>query len=117
MMTISDVDALQGADPSASRLTSERRLTAPSNNSPAAIKLRKAAAEFESTLISSLWKSMKSTFADPDQDDATDPSHDVLGDWGIRAMSNAIANAGGLGIGRLILKDLEPKLTAPNHEN
>jgi len=117
MITILGVGALQNADLKASRPTSVLRPTAPSNNSPAAIKLRKAAAEFESTLISSLWKSMKSTFADADQDDATDPSHDVLDDWGIRAMSTAIANAGGLGIGRLILKDLEPKMAASPNGN
>lgn len=89
----------------------------PANNSPAAIKLRKAAAEFESTLISNLWKSMKSSFNDSSEDEFTDPSHDFLDDWGIQAMSSAVANAGGLGIGKLILKDLEPKLALSQNGN
>jgi Rod binding domain-containing protein len=89
-----------------------------SANSPAALKLRKAAAEFESTLIANLWKSMKSSFAShSSEDDSSDPSHDVLEDWGIQAMSTAVATAGGLGIGRLILKDLEPKLDACQNGN
>ena len=79
------------------------------DTSPATLKLRKAAAEFESTLISKLWKSMKSTFDDPTDEDSTDPSKEVLDDWGIQSMSTAMANAGGLGIGQLILKDLEAK--------
>ena len=89
----------------------------PANNSPAALKLRKAAAEFESTLISSLWKSMKSSFSDSPDDEFTDPSHDLLDDWGIQSMSSAVANAGGLGIGKLILKDLEPKLALSQNGN
>jgi Rod binding domain-containing protein len=89
----------------------------PANNSPAAIKLRKAAAEFESMLISNLWKSMKSSLGESSEDDSTDPSHDILDDWGIRAMSSAVANAGGLGIGKLILKDLEPKLALSQNGN
>jgi Rod binding domain-containing protein len=37
-----------------------------SPTSVADYKLRKAAAQFEGMLLSSLWKSMKSTFATPD---------------------------------------------------
>lgn len=82
---------------------------APLPNTPADHKLRKAAGEFESLLLSSLWKSMKSTFAAPD-DDSTDPAHDTLENWGIDAMSSAVGKAGGLGLGKLILKHLEPLL-------
>ena len=39
------------------------------SNTPAARKLRQAAAEFESMMISNLWKSMKTTFADDDDAD------------------------------------------------
>jgi Rod binding domain-containing protein len=80
---------------------------APLQNSPADRKLRKAAGEFESLLLSSLWKSMKSTFAAPD-DDSTDPAHDTLENWGTDAMAGAVGKAGGLGLGKLILKHLEP---------
>ena len=81
-------------------------------NTPADRKLRQAAGEFEGMLLSSLWKSMKSTFAssDDDSDDSTDPAHDSLDDMSIQAMSNAVGKAGGLGLGKLILKHLEPIL-------
>lgn len=80
------------------------------SNTPADKKLRAAAGEFEGMLLSSLWKSMKSTFASSDEDDANDPAHDTLEDMGTQAMSNAVGKAGGLGLGKLILKHLEPVL-------
>jgi len=85
--------------------------------SPRALKLRQAAAEFEGLLISSLWKSMKSSFSSPDDDDSTDPAHDTLNDLSIDTMSNAVAKAGGLGLGKLILKHLEPMLATSQPEN
>jgi Rod binding domain-containing protein len=71
-------------------------------------KLRKAAGEFESILLESLWKSMKETFADPEED--ADPTLKGFDDWGIQAMARAVGDSGGLGIKNLILKYLEPKL-------
>jgi Rod binding domain-containing protein len=85
-------------------------------NTPAGRKLLQAAAQFEGMLLSSLWKSMKSTFAAPD-DDSTDPAHDTLNDMGIEAMSNAVGKAGGLGLGKLILKHLEPMLAKSQAQN
>jgi Rod binding domain-containing protein len=79
-------------------------------DSPADRKLRKAAGEFESLLLSNLWKSMKSTFASSDDDDSTDPAHDTLENMGVDAMAGAVGKAGGLGLGKLILKHLEPML-------
>jgi Rod binding domain-containing protein len=79
-------------------------------NSPAERKLHKAAAEFESLLFSNLWKSMKSSLAASD-DDSSDPAHQSLEELGMEAISSAIGQAGGLGIGQLILRHLEPKLT------
>ena len=76
---------------------------------PASLKLRKAAGEFEAMLLSNLWKSMKSTFAAPD-DQSDDPAHETLDDMGIQAMSSAVGKAGGLGLGKLIIKHLEPML-------
>lgn len=90
---------------------------APSPESPRLHKLRQAAAEFEGMLISSLWKSMKSSFADPDDNDSTDPAHDTLSDLGANTMSNAVAKAGGFGLGKLILKRLEPMLAHSQSEN
>jgi Rod binding domain-containing protein len=74
-------------------------------------KLRRAAGEFESILLSSFWKSMKESFASS-EDDSSDPAHETLEDWGIQAMSDAVGKAGGLGIGKLIIKHLEPQLAA-----
>jgi Rod binding domain-containing protein len=80
-------------------------------------KLRQAAVEFEGMLLSSLWKSMKSSFASPDDDDSQDPAHDTLGDLSIDTMSNAVAKSGGLGLGKLILKHLEPLVAHSQTEN
>ncbi|HTQ60232.1 MAG TPA: hypothetical protein VMI32_08415 [Candidatus Solibacter sp.] len=85
-------------------------------DSPSGRKLRRAAAEFEGMLLSSLWKSMKTTFAAPD-DDSGDPAHDSLDDMSIQAMSNAVGKAGGLGLGKLILKHLEPMLAKSEAQN
>lgn len=85
--------------------------TEPKSLSAKEQKLLKAAGEFESMLLSSFWKSMKSTFADPDQD-SLDPAHDTLEDMSIQAMSDAVGKAGGLGIGKLIIKHLEAQLAA-----
>jgi Rod binding domain-containing protein len=74
-------------------------------------KLKKAGAEFESIMLSTFWKSMKGSFADED-DDSTDPAHDTLEDMGIQAMSTAVGKAGGLGLGKLILKHLDPGVGA-----
>jgi len=94
-----------------------RASAAPTSDSPRVHKLRQAAAEFEGMLISSLWKSMKSSFADPDDDDSSDPAHDTLNDLSVNTMSNAVAKAGGFGLGKLILKHLEPMLAHSQSEN
>ncbi len=81
-------------------------------------KLHKAAAEFESQLLSSLWKSMKQSFKDDDaEEDSLDPASSSMEDWGIDAMSGAISRAGGMGIGKLIIKELSAKLDAANPQN
>lgn len=77
--------------------------------SPELLKLRKAAGEFESILLESLWKSMKETFSDPEENDS-DPTLKSFDDWGIQAMASAVGDSGGLGIKNLILKHLEPTL-------
>ena len=71
------------------------------SDSPATIKLRKAAGEFESLLLSNLWKAMKSSFADSD-DDATDPAHDTLENMGIDS-KRYTGFAAGMGLERLAM--------------
>jgi Rod binding domain-containing protein len=72
-------------------------------------KLRQAAGQFESMLLADLWKSMKSTFEDDDGESA-DPAHGAMDELGMEAMSSAVGKAGGLGIGKLIVQHLEPKI-------
>lgn len=85
-------------------------LSGPANPSGSSnAKLRKAAGEFESILLESLWRSMKETFASPDDD--SDPILQSFDDWSIRAMSSAVGQAGGLGIKNMIVRYLEPRIT------
>jgi len=86
-------------------------------NSPEDRKLRKAAGDFESILLASMWKSMKQSFGTSDSDFEADPAHGTLEDWGIEIMSSAVGRAGGLGIGKLILKNLEPYVHAEQGAN
>jgi len=69
-------------------------------------KLKKAGGDFESILLASMWKSMKESFKDPNNPDS-DPASGTLNDWGIEVMSGAVGKAGGLGIGKMIVKYLE----------
>src|SRR5580658_6507950 len=77
-------------------------------DSPDEQKLKKAAGEFESMLLASMWKGMKQSFGASETD--SDPAHGTLDDWGIEVMAGAVGKAGGLGIGKLILEHLQPKL-------
>jgi len=74
-------------------------------------KLVKAAGEFESMLLESLWKSMKETFTDPNDPDS-DATLQSFDDWGMKSMADSVGNAGGLGIKTMILKYLEPTIPA-----
>lgn len=79
------------------------------SNAIQTIKLRKAAGEFESMLLENLWKSMKETFSDHQNDKDADPTLQSFDDWGIHAMAGSVGNAGGLGIKNMIIKYLEPR--------
>jgi Rod binding domain-containing protein len=68
-------------------------------------KLQKAAGDFESILLASMWRAMKQSFGD-NKEGQSDPAHGMIEDWGIEVMSGAVGRAGGLGIGKLILKHL-----------
>jgi len=102
------LDPQNGAFPMAQAVNSAKAA------SPQVLKLRKAAGEFESILLESLWKSMKETFSSSEEGDA-DPTLKSFDDWGIQAMASEVGNSGGLGIKNLILKHLEPTLSAGGH--
>ncbi|HVO57222.1 MAG TPA: hypothetical protein VMT51_05930 [Dongiaceae bacterium] len=91
-----------------SRLHLDKQAEAAFERTPQGRKLRKAAGEFEAQLMSSLWKSMKSTFSDDD----TDPASQSLQDYGMDMMCTAVGKAGGLGIGKLVIHALAAKSQA-----
>ncbi len=78
-------------------------------------KLKKAAGDFESILLAAMWRAMKKSFGE-NKEGESDPAHGMIEDWGIEVMSGAVGRAGGLGIGKLILKHLEPQLNRENLE-
>jgi len=81
-----------------------------SATSPARRKLHQAANEFESMLLTSLWKSFKESSLDDSDSDSDDSTGQTYQDFALQAMASAVASGGGLGIGRIIEKDLSPKL-------
>ena len=111
--------ALDAAGPGALRnhgATLHAKLEAgASADTPREHKLRQAAQQFESMLMNNLWKSMKGSFDDDDAD-GSDPALGTMQDWGMEAMAGAVGKAGGLGIAKLIMKDLAPKIDPPNGE-
>jgi len=74
-------------------------------DSPDRRKLRRAAQEFESILIAAWWKSASRSFSG--LADEEEGGMQAFRDFGLEAMSLAIAQAGGLGIGRMMLEHLE----------
>jgi len=91
--------AVQGA-------TSSTSTSTPALGSADEAKLKKAAGDFESILLASMWKGMKQSFGSSETD--ADPAHGTLDDWGIEIMSGAVGRAGGLGIAKLLLAHLDP---------
>ncbi len=72
---------------------------------PPAGKTEKAAREFESVLLTSLFDSLQKSFAfDPEDDTAGASDYRLMG---TRAMAEAISERGGIGIARLILDHLQ----------
>jgi Rod binding domain-containing protein len=76
---------------------------------PAHKKLRKAAQDFESMLITQLWGDFKSGFSSL-AGDAPLAGSDTLNSLAIETLSSALASRGGLGIGKMLLHQLEPGL-------
>jgi Rod binding domain-containing protein len=92
---ISPVNSTQLSPPSAADAQSM---------SPTEKKLRKAATEFEAMLLSKWWSAMRdSGLGGSDQ---TDPAHDTLDQLGMQALSSAVAGAGGIGLGKILVRDV-----------
>ncbi|HLI35412.1 MAG TPA: rod-binding protein, partial [Terriglobia bacterium] len=88
------------------------KLTGPSQDE----KLRKATDQFESMLVSTLWKDMVKTFADPGSG-SDEPGFDAMRDLSLRAMTTALAASGGIGISRMLYQQIERLRAAADHTN
>jgi Rod binding domain-containing protein len=84
----------------------------PAAETPAHRKLRKAAQEFESILISELLQNFHVTGSWGGE--TPEAGSDTLNSLAIQTMSTALAERGGLGIGRMLVHSLEPRLDRAN---
>ncbi len=80
-------------------------------DSPDRLQLRKASQEFEAILIAEWWKSATAGFKGLSDEDET--GLQAFGEFGQQAMSLAIAQAGGLGIGRMMFERLSGSAGVP----
>ncbi|MGB8013640.1 MAG: hypothetical protein WCF68_18660 [Terriglobales bacterium] len=72
-------------------------------------KNQKAARDFEAMLIAPVLDALQKTFAGDSEDkDKKDPGASDYRAMGTQALAQAIADRGGLGIARLILRHLQP---------
>jgi Rod binding domain-containing protein len=90
-------------------LTNRQEGADSSPESPAHKKLRKAAQEFEGILISQLWGEFQTSLSSL-SGDAPLVGSDTLNSLAIQTLSTALAGRGGLGIGRMLVHQLEPSL-------
>ena len=83
---------------------------------PAHKKLRKAAQEFEGILISQLLGEFKMGLSSLSGDSPLAGS-DTLNSLAIQTLSSALASRGGLGIGKMLVHQLEPSLNRGQAES
>ena len=83
--------------------------TGQATETPAHRKLRKAAQDFEAILISELWEHFQPSFSSL-SGDAPLAGSDTLNSLAIQAMSAGLAQRGGMGIARVLVRQLEPSL-------
>jgi Rod binding domain-containing protein len=72
-------------------------------------KLSKAAREFESILLASWLEKMQQSFGGAENQD---PAHDTISGLGTQAIATALAERGGIGIARMLIKQLSPPATS-----
>ena len=78
-------------------------ISAAQKATPTATRLTKAAQDFESMLLASLWKSMHQSFGPNDEAEA---GTNNLDDIATQALCSGIAAGGGLGIAKMLLRHL-----------
>lgn len=69
-------------------------------------KLQKAAQEFEAILLQDWMEKMNHSFLG--SDDSQDAAHDTISSLGTQAVCSALAARGGVGIARMIVRQLQP---------
>ena len=74
--------------------------------SPPASKLTKAAQEFEAVLLQSWLEKMNQSFIGASE--SQDAAHDTVSSLGTQAIAVALAARGGIGIARMLLRQLQP---------
>ena len=79
-------------------------------------KLQKAAQEFEAILLSSWWEAMGKSFP-ASSESGRESGLDMMQDLSRQAMSVAIAACGGLGIARVLIRQLERSLPGTGWES
>jgi Rod binding domain-containing protein len=79
------------------------------SQSPAHKKLVKAAQEFEGMLLSQLMGDFKAGLSSLTGDSPL-PGSDTLNSLAVQTLSGALARRGGLGIGQMLVHQLEPSL-------
>ena len=77
-------------------------------------KLRKAAQDFEGILISQLWEQFQMGFSSLAGETPLAGS-ETLNSLAIQTLSGALARRGGLGIGKMLVHQLEPSLNRGQH--
>ena len=77
-------------------------------------KIAKAAQDFESMMISTLWKSLQENSLAPE--DEQDGASQTLTDWSTSVAADSIAKAGGVGIAKMIVQSLGGKPAAKVQE-
>jgi Rod binding domain-containing protein len=70
-------------------------------------QLKKSAQEFESILIQSWLEKMNQSFVGTSE--SQDPTHETVSSLGTQAIASALAARGGIGIARMLLRQLQPK--------
>ncbi len=81
-------------------------------------KLKKAAQEFESILLQSWLEKMNQSFVGASE--SQDAAHDTVSSLGTQAIASALAARGGIGIARMLLRQLQPadrSVRNPQQEN
>lgn len=102
---------IRGMNPRSQMLMSRQEASSAGSASetPAHKKLRKAAQEFEGILISQLWGDFQTSLSSL-SGDAPLAGSDTLNSLAIQTLSTALASRGGLGIGKMLVHQLEPSL-------